>query len=554
MQPAVLPWPARATNLDAVWFGTWWQGMGNHLYYGDNLKVLRESIRDSSVDLIYLDPPFNSNASYNVLFKGPQGNDSTAQIEAFDDTWQWGEEAETAFAEVLRSPNGAAAEMLRAMRAFLGENAMMAYLAMMAVRMLELHRVLKSTGSLYLHCDPTASHYLKILLDAVFGARNFRNEVIWKRTSAHADAKRFGPAHDTILFYSKSLEKTWNPQYQPYNKEYVEKYYRYRDEDGRYFMSGDLGAAGLQGGGYEYDWKGVTRIWRVPIETMCRLEEEGRIFYTQNGIPRRKRFLDEAKGMPAQDIWDDLESLRSWHQERLGYPTQKPVALLERILNASSNPGDVVLDPFCGCGTTVHAAQKLGRQWIGIDVTHLAIGLIEKRLRDAFEDVAFTTHGVPTDLGGAKALAEADKHEFEKWALSLIDATPGNMGKKGADGGFDGNKYFGKSNRAIVSVKGGRNVGVGMVRDLDSVTTRLKADVGILLTLEPPTKPMQAEAAAAGHFELDGFSAVPRLQIVTIDEALKLRDRSIRLPAMRADMFRKAAREGDGGRQASLDL
>jgi site-specific DNA-methyltransferase (adenine-specific) len=527
--------------------------MGNHLYYGDNLKVLRESIKDSSVDLIYLDPPFNSNASYNVLFKGPQGNDSTAQIEAFDDTWQWGEEAETAFAEVLRSPNGAAAEMLRAMRAFLGENAMMAYLAMMAVRMLELHRVLKSTGSLYLHCDPTASHYLKILLDAVFGADNFKNEITWKRTSAHSDGGKYGRNTDIVLFFSKGKHWTWNQVFSAYDPKYIERF-RNADPDGRLWTDDNATAKGLSGGGYDYEYKGIRSLWRYPLKTMEKLDSEHRLHFTKNGGIRLKRYLDEAKGMPVQALWDDIPPLNSQSQERLGYPTQKPVALLERILNASSNPGDVVLDPFCGCGTTVHAAQKLGREWIGIDVTHLAIGLIEKRLRDAFEGVAFTTHGVPTDLGGAQALANADKHEFEKWALSLIDAIPGNMGKKGADGGFDGNKYFGKSNRAIVSVKGGRNVGVGMVRDLDSVTTRLKADVGILLTLEPPTGPMQTAAAAAGHFELDGFTPVPRLQIVTIDDALKLRDRSIRLPAMRADTFRKAAREVDGGRQASMDL
>lgn len=527
--------------------------MGNHLYYGDNLKVLRESIKDSSVDLIYLDPPFNSNASYNVLFKGPQGNDSTAQIEAFDDTWQWGEEAETAFVEVLRSPNGAAAEMLRAMRAFLGENAMMAYLAMMAVRMLELHRVLKPTGSLYLHCDPTASHYLKILLDAVFGADNFKNEITWKRTSAHSDGGKFGRNTDIILFFSKGRNWIWNQVFSEYDQKYVERF-RNTDPDGRRWTDDNATAKGLSGGGYDYEYKGIRSLWRYPVKTMEKLDAENRLHFTKNGGIRLKRYLDEAKGMPVQALWDDIPPLNSQSQERLGYPTQKPVALLERILNASSNPGDVVLDPFCGCGTTVHAAQKLGREWIGIDVTHLAIGLIEKRLRDAFADVAFTTHGVPTDLGGAQALAEADKHEFEKWALSLIDATPGNQGKKGADGGFDGNRYFGKSNRAIVSVKGGRNVGVSMIRDLDSVVARLKADVGILLTLVPPTKPMQAEAAAAGQFELDGFNPVPRLQVVTIEEALKLRDRAVRLPAIRADMFRKAAREEDGGRQASLDL
>lgn len=530
--------------------------MGNHLYYGDNLKVLRESIKDSSVDLIYLDPPFNSNASYNVLFKGPQGNDSTAQIEAFDDTWQWGEEAETAFAEVLRSPNGAAAEMLRAMRAFLGENAMMAYLAMMAVRMLELHRVLKPTGSLYLHCDTTASHYLKILLDAVFGPQNYGNEISWVRSQPKShNSRNFAKSRDIILRYTKSGNAFFRKVFKAHDQAYLEKFYRFSEPDGRRYQLGDLTNPNKNRPNLTYEFLGVHRVWRWTKERMQAAYEAGMIVQSSPGsIPRVKRYLDDLEGTAVDDNWSDIEHLHGSNRETLGYPTQKPVALLERILNASSNPGDVVLDPFCGCGTTVHAAQKLGRQWIGIDVTHLAIGLIEKRLRDAFDGVAFTTHGVPTDLGGAQALADADKHEFEKWALSLIDATPGNMGKKGADGGFDGNKYFGKSNRAIVSVKGGRNVGVGMVRDLDSVTTRLKADVGILLTLAPPTGPMQSAAAAAGHFELDGFTPVPRLQIVTIDEALKLRDRSIRLPAMRADMFRKAAREGDGARQTSLDL
>lgn len=531
--------------------------MGNHLYYGDNLKVLRESIKDSSVDLIYLDPPFNSNASYNVLFKGPQGNDSTAQIEAFDDTWQWGEEAETAFAEVLRSPNGAAAEMLRAMRAFLGENAIMAYLAMMAVRMLELHRVLKPTGSLYLHCDPTASHYLKILLDAVFGARNFRNEIIWQRATAKGDAKtKLAWNHDIILCSSKTEKPFFKPIYAEKDDEYTGRF-RLDDGDGK----GKYRLAPLDSPNMRpnliYEFKGYpppAKGWRVSLEVMEQLHSEGRLVFpkSRDGRISKKHYLSEQEGRKLGDVWVDIPPLQSG--QRMGYPTEKPPLLLERILNASSNPGDVVLDPFCGCGTTVHAAQKLGREWIGIDVTHLAIGLIEKRLRDAFADVAFTTHGVPTDLGGAQALAEADKHEFEKWALSLIDATPGNQGKKGADGGFDGNRYFGKSNRAIVSVKGGRNVGVSMIRDLDSVVARLKADVGILLTLVPPTKPMQAEAAAAGQFELDGFNPVPRLQVVTIEEALKLRDRAVRLPAIRADMFRKAAREEDGGRQASLDL
>ncbi len=423
--------------------------MGNHLYYGDNLRVLRDSIASESVDLIYLDPPFNSNASYNVLFKGPQGTQSAAQIEAFDDTWHWNDSAEEAFGDVMRGGNAAASTMLRAMRSFLGDNDMMAYLAMMAVRLVELHRVLKPTGSLYLHCDPTASHYLKILLDAVFGAKNFKNEIIWKRSDAHNDgkqgAKQYGRVHDTVLFYAKGTEWLFNTQYEPLPQKTVDSWYRNVEvESGRRFNKADLTAA-KGGGDTSYEWKGVRptagRFWAYSKENMERMEAEGRLVYSGSGRPYMKRYLDESRGVSLQSVWTDISMLRGIQStgdrvERLGYPTQKPVALLERILNASSNPGDVVLDPFCGCGTTVHAAQKLGRQWIGIDVTHLAVGLIEKRLRDAFEGVQFTTHGVPRDLEGARNMAARgrdDKNyyfEFEKWALSLINAQPGNLSKR----------------------------------------------------------------------------------------------------------------------------
>jgi site-specific DNA-methyltransferase (adenine-specific) len=542
----------------------------NHLYYGDNLGVLRESIADASVDLIYLDPPFNSNASYNVLFKGPAGKDSAAQIEAFDDSWHWTDAAEDAFQQVRRGPNANAATMLTAMRTFLGENDMMAYLAMMAVRLLELHRVLKPTGSLYLHCDPTASHYLKILLDAVFGARFFLTEIIWKRTSAHANATRsFAGVHDVILRYSKSRGYTFNGAFAPYSQEYIDEHFVHIDEDGRRFRRSDLRNPGVRPN-LRYSFKASDgRIyephsngWAVSKEVMERLDQEGRLFFPakEGGRLRKKIFLDEAPGVPVTDVWEDLPPIHASSQERLGYPTQKPVALLERIIAASSNPGDVVLDPFCGCGTTVHAAEKLGRQWIGIDVTHLAIGLIEKRLRDAFPQVAFTTHGVPQDLAGARDLARRGRDdpnyyfEFEKWALSLIAAQPGNLSKKGADRGIDGNIWFGKTGRAIVSVKAGNTVGVSMIRDLRGVIEREGAEIGILLSLTPPKKTMIAEAAAAGQHELDGFAPVPRLQIVTIEDALALRDRAVQLPARRDDAFKRAAKEDDAGAQGSLGL
>lgn len=542
--------------------------MTNHLYYGDNLKVLRDSIASESVDLIYLDPPFNSNASYNVLFKGPQGNESAAQIEAFDDTWHWNDSAEAAFQDVLRSGNGAAAEMLRAMRGFLGENDMMAYLAMMAVRLIELHRVLKLTGSLYLHCDPTASHYLKILLDAVFGKENFGNEIIWKRKAGRGEtnnkALRFGVSHDVILMYRRSNSALFIRQYRANNPEYIRSKFTHDDGDGRKYHLDNLTSPSPRPN-LTYEYKGYpppANGWAVSPERMKEMDAEGRIWFPADKSKRlrRKRYLDELEGETVDTLWDDISPINSQAQERLGYPTQKPVALLERILSASSNEGDVVLDPFCGCGTTVHAAEKLGRQWIGIDVTHLAIGLIEKRLRDAFPKVAFTTHGVPQDLAGARDMARRgreDKNyyfEFEKWALSLINAQPGNLSRKGADKGIDGNIYFGKTSRAIVSVKAGDNISVAMIRDLRGVIEREKAEIGVFLTLTEPTKPMVAEAAAAGQYVSEDAAPVPRVQIVTIEEALGLRDRAVQIPLRRSDTFRKAAREEDRGAQASLDL
>lgn len=539
--------------------------MSNHLYYGDNLTVLRESIRDESVDLIYLDPPFNSNAGYNVLFKAPDGSGSAAQIEAFDDTWHWNDSAESAFADVLRSGNGAAAEMLRAMRGFLGENDMMAYLAMMAARLIELHRVLKPTGSLYLHCDPTASHYLKILLDAVFGTPNFRNEIIWQRMTGKSLMKRRLPTnHDVILVYQKTDAATWNDSaiYIPYDLDNLpaktRAKYSHRDPDGRLYQLDNLINPNSNRPNLTYEFLGVTRVWRWTRERMQAAYDAGLVVQSAPGmVPRQKRYLDEQEGIALSDVWTDIPPLNSQAQERLGYPTQKPVALLERILNASSNPGDVVLDPFCGCGTTVHAAEKLGRQWIGIDVTHLAIGLIEKRLRDAFPSVQFTTHGVPQDIHAARDLAARGKyHEFEKWALSLIAAQPGNFGKKGADRGLDGRLYFGANGTTlgIVSVKAGENIGVSMIRDLKGVIERERAGVGVFLTLTEPTKPMIAEAASAGLHEEPGFAPVPRLQIVTVEQAMQLRERAVQLPARRDDAFKRAAREETPNRQGALDL
>lgn len=498
----------------------------NRLYFGDCLHVLRSEIPDGSVDLIYLDPPFNSNRAYNLLFAAPNGHKSEAQIGAFDDTWHWGEQAESEFRMLLSQPNTDLAEVIASLRRFLHENDLMAYLTMMAGRLLELHRVLGENGSLYLHCDPKASHYLKVVLDGVMGPECFRNEVIWKRTSGHSDSAKYGCVHDVLLYYSKGDAPCWNQMYEAYDRDYSERYYRYRDADGRRFMSGDLGAAGLQGGGYRYEWKGVTRLWRCPVETMQRLEREGRVFYTKNGMPRLKRYLDEAKGAPLDDVWLGVEPLRSWNKEKLGYPTQKPQVLLERLISVSSNPGDVVLDPFCGCGTAVHAAQKLSRQWIGIDITHLAISLIEKRLSDAFPGIEYEVHGTPTDLAGARDLASRDKYQFQWWACSLVGAQPAQDKKKGADRGIDGIIYFqdekGIAKKIIVSVKGGETVGRAMIADLKNSVEREKAQIGLFVTLAAPTREMTKEALTAGFYESANFISgeYPKIQILTIEGLL----------------------------------
>jgi DNA modification methylase len=536
----------------------------NSLYYGDNLDVLRRYVKDETVDLVYLDPPFNSNQDYNAFFGERNGKRAAAQMKAFEDTWTWDEEAARAYQATVEA-GGKPSEAMQAFRRLLPESDMLAYLSMMAPRLIELRRVLKPTGGLYLHCDPTASHYLKVLMDAVFGPEQFRNEIIWKRTSGHSDATRYGSVHDTILFFVRSSSATWNQTFQEYEPAYVEQYYRYSDPDGRRWMSGDLGAAGLQGGGYDYVWKGVHRIWRVPRETMERLDTEGRVFYTKNGIPRIKRYLDESKGLPVQDVWTDLEALRSWHRERLGYPTQKPQALLERIIRVSSNEGDTVLDPFCGCGTTVAAAQALKRNWIGIDITHVAIGLIKKRLSDAYGSEIAKTYrviGEPVSVPDAERLAAEDPYQFQWWALGLVGARP-TEGKKGADKGVDGRLFFhddkaGETKQVIFSVKAG-GLKPEYVRELRGVVDREQAAIGVLISFQEPTKPMRAEAASAGFYSSAPPSAAaswgghPRLQLRTVAELLA--GKGIDYPPTKADStFKKAPRATYDTDQLPLEM
>jgi DNA modification methylase len=527
----------------------------NRLHYGDNLVVLRDSVATESIDLIYLDPPFNSQANYNVLFRDKGGRTADAQIEAFKDSWAWGEEAELAFSAVMSSAFTRTAELLRAMRLFLGSNDMMAYVVMMAVRLLELHRVLKPTGVLYLHCDPTASHYLKLVLDTVFGPDSIQNEIVWQRTTSKSHATtRFSSAHDIIFAYRKGDTATWNPQFMPHSEKLKASHYNnIEPETGRRFTLGDCLNPNPNRPNLTYDWQGKTRVWRWTREKMQALHDQGRLVYTKSGMPRYKRYLDEMEGTPVTDVWTDIPPINSQAQERLGYPTQKPVALLERIIQASSKPGDLILDPFCGCGTTVHAAEKLGRRWIGIDITHLAISLIERRMRDAFATVSFEVLGTPRDLDSALDLARRDKYQFQWWAVSLVEARPHAGRKKGADGGIDGILFFRsdreQTEKALISVKGGDKVGVAAVRELMAVVEREKAAVGVLICTALPTKPMEAEAAAAGLFETP-FEKVPRIQIITLAELFQgTRPRIPRID--QAAAFRTAARE-DQTRQGNL--
>ncbi len=524
----------------------------NKLYYGDNLDVLRRYVKDESVDLVYLDPPFNSRQDYNVLFAEKDGSQSSSQIHAFEDTWEWNTDAMRAYEEIVEQA-GRVADTMRAFKTFLFNTDMMAYLAMMAPRLVELRRVLKQTGSIYLHCDPTASHYLKVLMDAVFGPQFFRNEITWKRSHAHSDAKQgaqhFGRITDILLFYSRGDRAIWNPLYRPYDEKYVERDYRRVDENGRRYRIGDLsGPGGAAKGNPKYEVMGVTRYWRYSKEKMDQLIAEGRVIQTRPGaVPQYKRYLDEMPGAPIQNLWDNLPPPNNRSKEMLGYATQKPEALLERIIKASSNEGDLVLDPFCGCGTTVQVAQRLNRRWIGIDITHLAIGLIKKRLSDVFGPEVKSTYdviGEPTDYAGAAQLAEEDKYQFQWWALGQVGARPVDQ-KKGADRGIDGRLYFhdndsGKSKQIIFSVKGG-HITASQVRDLAGVLSREKAEIGVFLTFDEPTRPMLREAAEAGLYKSSDGSTYPRLQILTIQQILDGKQPDY--PAHRRDAtFKKAPR------------
>lgn len=457
------------------------------LYFGDNLEILREKIPSESFDLIYLDPPFNSNRNYNVIFKeGLQ--DSPAQVQAFADSWHWTRETQETFEELVavRSSktkiNADIINLMQALEKLVGHNDVLAYLTMMTIRLLELHRVLKSTGSIYLHCDPTASHYLKLVMDAIFGKQNFRNEIVWCYATPSGAQNVFPRKHDTILFYTKT--------------------------DNYFFVSP-----------------------RIPHKSG--LHNTGQVFQSDKEDVEKIKEM-ERLGKKVEDWWVDIYPVDRMRSERLGYPTQKPEALLERIINASSKEGDWILDPFCGCGTTVSVAERLKRNWIGIDITMLSINLMRRRLKDQFGNIEIFIDGRPRDIAGAKALFQKDPFEFEYWALDLVEATPAQSKTKenmrGADKGIDGIITFIKDinngqqvyGKLLVQVKGG-TVHRDQIATLKGDIEREHADGGLFVTLEKSTQPMRDEAIAAGSYKVSfGKTEYPKIQIITVEELLMM--------------------------------
>ena len=559
------------------------------LYYGDNLDILTRYIKDESVDLVYLDPPFNSAQNYNAFFQEKDGAAAASQIRAFEDTWTWNQESQRVYEELILQP-GKVSEVMQAFKTFLGTNDMMAYLAMMSPRLVELQRKLKPVGSLYLHCDPTASHYLKLLLDAVFGTNSFKNEIVWQRTNAHnMRTKGYVRANDIILFYSKSDRFTFNEQYTEYGPEQMKRFKP--DETGRLYKAENM-TFSTRSPKRQFEWRGskppANRSWGASLEQLEKWYAEGRILLKKDGTPRLdglKIYLDETKGKPITTNWTDIERISNTSAERLGYPTQKPVALLERIIATSSNPGDVVLDPFCGCGTTIDAAEKLGRKWVGIDVTPVAMTTIKKRLIDTYEstkkvrflrasdaearagepkssekELVVRIIGEPVTPADAAKLAEDDKWAFEWWAVGLVGAR-GTKERKGADQGVDGQILFcddprsGKTEQIILQVKGGKT-GSKDVRDLIGVLTREKAAIGVLISVQEPTEPMKIEATSAGFYEHKiNKLKYPRIQLRTVKELMEGKD--IERPVNMAldETFKKApASKKKNAEQTELDV
>ena len=519
----------------------------NRLFYGDCLAVMQEMQRES-VDLIYLDPPFNSSRDYNAIYADETGRLLPTQVEAFCDTWILDEDRERAIRQmpILMREAGVADEVAEFWRLWVKalrktNPRILAYLSYMVQRLLPMRGLLKPTGSIYLHCDPTASHYIKIMMDAIFGHENFRNEITWQRTESHNTADRYGNIADILLYYSKSDRATWNPQYQDYGEAQLNRF-RHMDGDGRRYKLENLTAPRPNSTSGKFNWRGTlpgpTRGWGYNIEQLEAWWHDGRIRTKSDGTPRMdglKVYLDETQGKPLQNIWTDISRIPNTSSERMGYATQKPLALLERVILASSEPGDLVFDPFCGCATTIEAAHRLGRRWIGIDIAIHAIKRVAKvRLQERLrlvEGTDFEIKGMPRDMEGARDLWERDKYHFQKWAVEQVDGFV--TARKSGDGGIDGRLYFAMPQQdawerdplrsMVIEVKGGANVGIDVVRNLRGTLEREEAEMAGLIVLQEPGEKKRAsfgrELAAAGDLQVHG-TTYPRMQLLTISEIL----------------------------------
>lgn len=538
----------------------------NHLYFGDCLDVLRslnENYPQPFIDLIYIDPPFNSKRNYNVLFESMDIKDANAQKQAFADTWSnvaYMDELQM-LAEMHKDGYDVPSAFSKAKSI---SDSAVAYLTTMALRIYYMHKLLKDTGSFYLHCDPTMSHYLKLICDMIFGERYFQNEITWQRTNTHNDAKQgrkaYGNVNDIILFYSKSNHNTFQQQYLQHNKEYVKSFYKFQDENGRYYSLGDLGApGGEEKGNPYYEFLGIKKFWRYSEKRMQELYKEGMIIQTKTGtVPRLKRYLDESKGIAIQNNWTDIKPLQASQKEKLGYPTQKPEALMERIIKTSSNEGDVVADFFCGCGTTISVAQKLNRQWLGADISHLAIRLIVKRLTDHYGEGIkhnLKIHGFPADVASARELAEkTDKGRilFQEWVIEVLLNGVANE-KKVADGGYDGYLTYqtqtGKE-FVLIEIKSGK-VNVTNIREFIRVIDKQKANAGIFVCFESTvTKEMLKEAKSAGHIKIaDAEFGQDKIQIITVEQLMS--NHHPNLPNV-SSTFKKAQRKESGSTSYGL--
>lgn len=559
----------------------------NYLFYGDNLEVLRKSIKDETVDLCYVDPPFNSQRDYNQIYNNI-GEEDQAQAQAFTDTWIWDQMAIAGYNEIIANEQGRftpqTVELIKGLRSVLAEGSLLAYLVSLTLRITEIHRILKETGSFYLHCDPTASHYLKIVLDAIFCSQggDFKNEIVWKRTSARSDSHKWNHIHDVLLFYTKGKAYTWKTQYMGYEDEYVEEFYNEVDENGEPFMADNLTGSGKRTGFSGKPWRGIDpttkgRHWALPKQfldsigisggtvqsRLDQLDALGRVVWPdkENGVPRYKRYLKDMPGLAIQSIVNDIPPIPRNSAEKLGYPTQKPQALLERIIRSSSNEGDVVLDAYCGCGTTIDAAQRLKRHWIGVDITYQSIAVVLKRLEDTYgKDFVETIvlSGIPKDMKSVHALANKKddrvRKEFEKWAVLTYTKNRAVINeKKGADGGIDGIAYFrvGKKDNAkiIFQAKSG-GVSRKDIATLWGDMEKTEAALGVFITLEEPTKPMMHEAKIAGQYHHEDMGKTyDRITIVTTREIVELHKR-LEIP-MSMEVL-KAAIKTDGAEQMKL--